>query len=344
MGVVLISGIVIAWQFLATLNNSTGPTVAGRPLSNPHTHLHTVALGGRPGVLYLGTHYGLFTSTDGGRTWPQPQGILNQDMVTAIAVSPSNPNVLALLVIPTSIGAPSGVAFSSNGGVNWQVRVPAGLSLSAYPYTLQAGSGGSSQFYVFYHNAGWFETRDLGMHWYPITSRALSAMQTPSLLTDPAAPDHLFLGGDQGLFESDDDGHHWNHLPSVQGSVLSLAASSTSPRLIFCATDQGVYRWREGSTPGAQTTRIIPLPRATPLTHLATDPAGRLLYGLSGQNLWFSVDSGTTWQRRWLFDRGDLVSLLVDPLHPQHLYAGFFLPAAILESTDAGHSWHILTD
>lgn len=52
----IIIGIVVAWQFLNVYNNSTEPTVAGRPLSNPHTHLHTVAIGEKPGVLYLGTH------------------------------------------------------------------------------------------------------------------------------------------------------------------------------------------------------------------------------------------------------------------------------------------------
>src|SRR6266513_3881053 len=92
----IIMGVVVAWQLLNAYNNSTDPTVAGRPLSNPHTHLHTVALGGRPGVVYLGTHYGMFTSTDDGRTWPQPRGILNTMMITTIAASLSNPNMLAV--------------------------------------------------------------------------------------------------------------------------------------------------------------------------------------------------------------------------------------------------------
>jgi hypothetical protein len=175
IGALLIVWIVIAWQFLEALTNSTGSTIAGHPLSNPHTHLHTVVLGDRPGTLYLGTHYGLFISTDGGRTWPQPRGVLNQDMVTTIAVSPSHPDAIVALVLPTSgVSAPSGVAFSSDGGATWQVRVPAGLSPSAYPYTVQAGSGGSGQFYVFYNNAGWFETCDLGVHWYPFKYRFMA--------------------------------------------------------------------------------------------------------------------------------------------------------------------------
>src|SRR2546429_7441323 len=72
----IIIGVVAAWQALNVYNNSTDPTEAGRPLSNPHTHLHTFALGDKPGVLYLGTHFGLFTSRDGGHIWPQSHGAL----------------------------------------------------------------------------------------------------------------------------------------------------------------------------------------------------------------------------------------------------------------------------
>src|SRR5690349_19598674 len=79
------------WQLLSRQQKSM---VAGRPLSYSQTHLHTIALSKRPGVVYLGTHYGIFTSTDGGRSWPQSQGDLNTNMITAIAVSPTDPNLL----------------------------------------------------------------------------------------------------------------------------------------------------------------------------------------------------------------------------------------------------------
>ncbi len=338
----LIIGIVVAWQVLNTYNNSTDPTVAGRPLSNPHTHLHAVVLGKRPGVLYLGTHYGLFTSTDSGRTWPQPHGVLNTYMVTAIAASPSHANVLALIVIPTSgIALQSGIAFSHDGGNTWQIITPPGLSPSAYPYAIKAGVGSSGQFYIYYFNAGWFETRDLGTHWYPITSGTFSNMGTPTLLTDPTDPDHLFLGGDQGLYESQDDGSHWLRISALQGPVQSLVAANTTPRTLYCATNQGLYTWHEGDR---LITQVANLPMPTPPTRLAIDETGKALYGLSGQDLWVSYDGGTSWVHRWHFDRGDLISLVVDPLNPRNLYAGFFWPPKVVDSTDGGSSWHTLTD
>ena len=342
VSILLVIGVIAAWLLLNAYNNNANPTVTGHPLSNPHTHLHTVVLGGRPGEIYLGTHYGLFTSTDGGRTWLQPHGVLSTYMVTSIAVSLSNPNSLALIVIPTSgIGEQSGIAISHDSGNTWQISVPPGLSPSAYPYTVKAGSESAGQFYAFYFYAGWFETRDMGTHWYPITGGTLSNMQTPSLLTDSIDPNHLFLGGDQGLYETRDDGNHWLHISAIQGNVQSIIAANTTPRILYCATDQGIYSWHERS---AQITHVTHLPMPVPPTRLATDETGKALYGLSGQDLWFSSDSGTTWVHRWHFDRGDLVSLIVDPQNPYKLYAGFFLPPKVVYSTDGGSSWQTLTD
>jgi len=83
---------------------------------------------------------------------------------------------------------------------------------------------------------------------------------------------------------------------------------------------------------------------ATPPTRIVSDGTGHSLYTLAGQDLWYSADSGTSWKHLWHFDRGDLVSLVVDPKNPAHLYAGFFLPGEVLYSNDGGSSWQILTN
>ena len=169
----------------------------------------------------------------------------------------------------------------------------------------------------------------------------------PARCTQTADPGHetvkglAAIGGDQGLYESRDDGNHWNHIPSVRGAVNSIAAASSSPRIIFCTTDQGFYRWCDGSV---NITEVTNVQVTTSLTRLVTDASGDVVYALSGQDLWSSTDSGTSWEHRWHFDRGDLIALLVDPLNPGHLYVGFFLPPEVLSSTDGGRSWQILTN
>ncbi len=340
VGLLIAAALVTGWVLLNNNANSTDPTVAGHPLSNPHTHLHTVVPGVRPGTLYLGTHYGIFTSSDDGKTWPQQRGVLNDMMITAIAISPSQPNVMAVIALLVSgVGSPSGVYVSSNGGNTWNARAPAGLPTTAYPYTVKAGYA-AGQFYAFYNYAGWFETRDMGQHWYAITGGALSNMQAPSLLADPANPDHLWLGGDGGLYETRDDGKHWNAIAGVTGNVTAIVASTTTPRRIYCLTDQGLFHWTEGES---HITQLANLPMSPLPTRLVVDPSGQFLYAIAGQDMWYSGNGGTSWVHRFHFNRGDIIAFAINPAQPAQLYAGFFMPALVLTTSDGGRTWQTLT-
>ncbi len=328
------------WQ---VANRQQSGMLPGRPLSSPQTHLHTIAMSPRPGVVYLGTHYGLFTSTDGGHTWPQSQGALNTNMITSIAVSPDNPDLLAVLAVPTSgLNGRMGIYISADAGKNWRFTLPAHLPAQAFPYSIQAAPGERGHFYTFFTYAGWFETRDLGQHWSAITGGSLAGIQTPSLLIDPADPAHLWMGGDQGLFETRDDGQHWQKIAAVQGYVSALVASGSrpgEPRTIFCATEQGLYRWREGK----QIAQVSHLPASEPPARLALSADGSALYALFRSDLWFSSNLGTTWTRREHFARGDMVALVLDPANPRRLLAGFYSPGLVLSSSDQAISWHVLT-
>jgi photosystem II stability/assembly factor-like uncharacterized protein len=333
--------IAIGWQLISNRSNSTDPTVAGRPLSNPQTHLHTLALSGNGNDLYLGTHFGLFVSHDAGGTWPQPRGALASAMITSIALAADDPRVIAVIALPSGIGSiQPGVYLSRDGGQQWQNVSPPHLPAAAYPFAVKAGSGSPGHFYAFYAYAGWYETSDMGQHWQAITAGALSSMETSLLLSDPEAPRHLLLGGDQGLYETHDDGQHWQHLTGVSGTVLSLTATTTTPRQVFCATDQGLYRWQEGSTPP----RISHLALSFLPTRLVSSADGRALYAVAGHDLWYSGDGGTTWSLRGHFGRSDLMALALNPRNSERLYAAFFYPAAVLTSSDGGRSWQVLTD
>lgn len=339
---VLIIG-AIAGQVLYT--NQQNSISVGRPLASPQTHLHTVAMSSQPGVVYLGTHLGLFTSTDGGRTWPQRQGELPHSMITSIAISPTNPDLLAVASVPNgSTGGQLGVYVSADGGRHWRSTRPAGLSSSAsYPYSIQSAPGATGHFYAFFTFEGGFETRDLGRHWQPITHGQLSTIQTPSLLVDPAHPGHLLLGGDQGLFETQNDGKTWQQIPQVQGAVTAFVVvpgAAGQPETILCATTQGLYRRQgAGDFTAFKTVPLFSLP-----TRMVSSADGSALYALSGAALWFSADRGASWVRRWHFARSDLTALVVDPHDSQEVLAGFFWPGLVLISTNAGRAFRILTD
>lgn len=340
--VLLAVGVAAIWQ--ALLARQPNVPVAGRPLSSSETHLHTVVMSYRPGVVYLGTHFGIFTSTDNGRTWPQARGDLNTTMVTSIAVSPTNPNLLAVLAMPDgNPGSPMGIYVSSDAGQHWRATMPANLPTTTYPYSIQSAAGTGGHFYVFFSFVGWFETSDLGQHWQPITGSSLTEIQAPSLVIDPLNPRHLLLGGDLGLFETSNDGQSWVRNTDVQGAVVSLTAALSNDgkvRTILCATDQGLYR-QQGQ--GAFYL-VSGWPASSPPTRVVFHADGTALYAIAGEDLWFSANQGTNWTRYWHFKRSDLISLVIDPANPRILLAGFYWPGLVQISTDAGVSWQTLTD
>lgn len=341
--IALVIVIAIVWQVL--YQQQTG-MIAGRPLASRQTHLHAVVLGGRPGVMYLGTHFGIFTSTDGGHTWPQQQGALSSAMITSVAVSLTNPALLAVLAVPRVSGKlQAGIYVSSDAGKAWHFTLPKNLSPNAYPYTIQAAPGASGRFFVFFSSAGWFETRDLGQNWSSLTLSSFANMQNPSLLTDTYNPAHLLIGGDQGLFESKNGGQSWQQITAFSGSVLALAATQptrTGSRTILCATEQGLYRGLQQQNGIVWSS--IPTPVTTPAARLIISPNGSDLYALFGSDLWFSGNQGASWVHRWHFTRGDMTALVINPNNPRQLFASFFWPGLVLSSPNGGTSWQTLTD
>jgi len=320
--------------------------IVGRPLASSQTHLHAVVISSQPGIIYLGTHFGLFTSTNDGSTWPQRQGALNTTMVTSIAVSPTNPAFLAVLAIPTNGGGQqAGVYMSADAGKAWHFTLPTGLPATAYPYAIQAASGTNGHFYTFFSSAGWFETRDLGQHWSAITAGSLATLQSPSLLTNDRNPEQLLMGGDQGLFESENDGQSWRQTTALGGSVLALTGTqptgNDTTRTVLCATDQGLYRGLEQHSQIVW--HAVHMPAVASPTRLVMNADGSILYALFGSDLWFSGDQGTTWVHRWHFARSDMVALVLNPHNPQEVVAGFFWPGLVLRSTNQGISWQTLT-
>jgi photosystem II stability/assembly factor-like uncharacterized protein len=343
LGVLLLLVLVeVGYQFWKNSPAATAPSVAGRPLSNPQTHLHTVALGDSPKTVYLGTHFGLFWSTDGGRTWPQQQGVLPGLMITSIAVSPIAPNALAVIGI-SNVGDASknGVYLSQDAGKTWRMSNPSlpgsGLGSPVSPYFVKAGPDAAGHWYVVFVGAGLYETRDAGAHWTPLTPQSMAGALMTSLLIDPIDARHLLLGTTDGLYETRDAGAHWEQAPDVQQGVQALAALPAQPATILCATGAGLWR----STDNGAHFQGIAAPSFSRLAVAGTRDV--LLYGVSGQQLWRSADAGSHWTLAATLDRADLIALVGDPAHAQTLYAGYFFPPAVFNSRDAGYSWQVVT-
>jgi photosystem II stability/assembly factor-like uncharacterized protein len=128
-----------------------------------------------------GTGAGAAWSRDGGRTWRQPRAGLDRHYGWAVAADPARPEV-------------------------WYV------SLSPGP--LQAHADGKAEAYIF-RSAGGAAWEKLGGG-LPQPLRHMPY----ALLTDPAAPGHLYAGLSSGdVWHSTDHGDHWAQLPFNLGGI-----------------------------------------------------------------------------------------------------------------------------
>ena len=339
--VALLIQVEVGYQLWKSSPAATAPSVAGRPLSNPQTHLHTIVLGDSPGMVYLGTHFGLFWSADGGRTWPQERGALPGLMVTSIALSPVDDNTLAVVGLSnTGDASKNALYFSRDSGKTWRMSNPSqpgsGLGGPISPYFVKAGAD-AGHWYAVFVGAGIYETREDGGHWALLTPPNLANALITSMLIDPADAGHLLLGTDAGLYQTRDAGAHWDAVAEVQQNVQALAVLPAAPETILCATGTGLWRSTDGgrhfqSLAGSSFSRLA-----------VAGTQSEMLYGVSGQQLWRSSDAGSHWTMAAHLDRSDLTALVGDHDNAQKLYAGYFFPPAVFSSQDAGSSWQVVT-
>ena len=210
----------------------------------------------------------------------------NNGMVTAIAVHPSNPNII---YIGTTAG---GVWRSQDGGVNWTplfdreiamgIGEPGGVAID--PTNTDIIYAGTSQ-------------------------RNLLGDANPTFFN---APDPA-----QGLYKSQDGGSSWVQLGSgfpasntgnakttfVNNDINVVIVDPANGNTVFCAASNGVWvsndgglNWTLGANSGGDVRSLVLDP---------TSPAGkRILYagivsaefrGAAGRGVFTSIDNGATW-------------------------------------------------
>jgi len=186
-----------------------------------------------PGRLLLGTHQGLFASTDGGRTW-RKAGLAGHD-----AMNLAQPSRETLWVAGHNV-----LAKSMDGGATWADIRPAGLpSLDIHGFALDRKHPG--RLYAAVAGEGLFRSRNNGRSFSLISADVGGAVFALGVL-----PDGRILAGDfkQGLVASGDGGKTWRLLLHEQ--LLGLAVSSREPSRLLAAgrsiflSENGGRTWR----------------------------------------------------------------------------------------------------
>jgi len=294
----------LRWRFLGTHRGGRITAVEG--------------ITGEPNLYYVGTpNGGVWKTTDGGRTWNPIFDAVHVASIGAIAIAPSNPNII--YVATGEQGRGHGVFKSTDAGATWN---SAGLSEEHFlssilvdpknPDVVVVGAFGSS---VPTEPRGLFKTTDGGKSW----KKALGDSEGSSGVADiETAPEDAHI-----LYAA------LNPPPGEAGERDQPGES-----LIYFSADEG-SSWRKTEMNG------VPA-KGRGRIGLAVVPgtSGRGLLAIMNQGLFRSGDGGATWQRAtedprvvgsWYFSR-----VFVDPNDPKVVYV---MQTCTYRSIDGGKTF-----
>jgi photosystem II stability/assembly factor-like uncharacterized protein len=225
--------------------------------------------------LVLGTHNGLYRSTDGGKTWDQAslagQDAMNLARAKQGVVWAAGHNVLAK---------------SEDGGQSWQDVRPDGLpGLDVHGFAVDPRD--PRTLYAAIAGQGLFRSNDGGRLFGPI-SREVG----PGVMALAVTPDGRILAGEmeQGLMVSADAGRTWKR--TLDAGLMGLAVNPKDPRRIL-ATGPGILLSRNG---GKTWVEAFPLGAgAGPVAWAPSDPQTAYVVGFD-QALYKTTDGGETWK------------------------------------------------
>ncbi len=293
---------------------SSTPNGSSSPTAQNHVH-SIVILPNNPNTIFLGAHYRLYKSTDGGKAWHA----LTKQMMLSMAMDASHPVDLY------AVSLQHGLVKTTDSGLQWTPLtngVPAGRATGVV-----AGPVGGT---VLAYGNGIYRTVDAGARWtnvqqgHSISSAAFGA--------NGAA----YAAAGDGLFVSSDSGQHWHMVRSIGNQpVIQVVAGGLSA---YAVTAVGIFRTTDG---GKSWTTLSTAPAGVEFMGLAPSNPNEMLAEVGGKGFYASYNGGTTWQRANTGIRDtnfNASTIRIAPRAPNVAYTGAW-GLHFYATHDAGRHW-----
>ncbi|MDE2937800.1 MAG: glycosyl hydrolase [Chloroflexota bacterium] len=347
----------VRWRCIGPPRGGRVVAVAGDPVN--------------PMVFYFGACAGgVWKTTDGGTYWDNvSDGYFNTASVGAIAVAPSDPNVIYAGMgescIRGDVTYGDGVYKSTDGGQTWtnmglsdtrhisRVRVHPADPDVVYVAALGHAYGPNEE-------RGVFRSTDRGKNWERVLFRSENA-GAADLSLDPNNPRILYAaiwetrrtpwslisgGEESGIFKSVDGGDTWTEitdnpgLPDGLKGRIGVAVSPAKSGRVWAtieAEDCGLYRTDDGGNTWELVSDNRDLQgRPWYYQHVFADPQDADTVWILNYQCWKSVDGGRNFNRVTT-PHGDDHDLWFDPNNPLRMIEGNDGGACV--SFNGGESW-----
>lgn len=319
----------LQWRLLGPFRGGWGTMAQGIP--------------DQPNVFYFGAAGGgVWKTIDAGRTWQSLGDRLPAASVGAIAVAPSNSDVIyagtGQVEARYDVAAGSGVFVSRDGGKNWQ---DAGLTATKNIGKILVDSrdadtvlvGALGHYFGPNHERGVFRSSDGGKTWKQ-TLYINDDTGVVDLAADPSNPNVIYAaawqvrnypwmsyfqpnaGPGSGVYKSTDGGATWKRLGGngwPVGDLGRIGLAATSSNRVYAVVNAA--------------------PNSGNIPHATSKNQGGLYRSDDGGANWKLV-SGESWLENDYFSR-----LTVDPHNPDVVYSA---GQSIRRSRDGGKTWTII--
>ena len=242
----------------------------------PHTpDYHSLMVSpANPQQILLGTHLGIYGSSDGGRVW-HFQSLAGKD-----AMNLARPGGSTVWMAGHGV-----MARSTDGGKTWQSVRPPGLP--SYDVHGFAASPSDGTLYAAVNGRGLYRSTNGGASFSQVSSDVGG-----SVMALAVRPDGSLLAGDmgQGLLASQDGGKSWTRVLNAQ--LIGLAINPNDPKRVL-ATGPGILLSTDGGKTWRQALKLDQ--GAGPVAWAPSDPKLAYVVGLD-RTFYRSTDGGLTWQ------------------------------------------------
>ncbi|MGJ8663966.1 MAG: hypothetical protein ACSHWU_09955, partial [Marinicella sp.] len=217
---------------------------------------------------------GIHKTTDGGKTWNKVTNGLPKDHMGRIGLAnaPSAPRTIYAIIESNS--KEQGIYRSTDFGQNWHKQSSYMTNSPQYYNELVVDPHNADRLYSL--NTFTNISEDAGKTWTKLSDK-FRHVDDHALWIDPDNTEHLYIGGDGGVYETFDRGQTWRHVRNLPlGQFYRIQPDNAEPFYNICG--------------GTQDNNSLCAPSRTTVIHGVTNSDWQIILGGDGYKPQFDPD------------------------------------------------------